>query len=171
MRVEGQFVAHVTFPARKTAFPGHAQWHMLRCPLEGVEQREERCAKPSFSNWESIHFGRHGLRVEASFWKTDAFPLRIRAFSITRCRFVLSLYLVHGAGGARGRTRGRSPGRPVLYTEGPPRSTGAAPPAVPPSRQLESKDGGGNAQGACKPCCFRWKTDTFRNAPRQRKPL
>ena len=154
LRVEGQFVAHVTFPARKTAFPGHAQWHMLRCPLEGVEQREERCAKPSFSNWESIHFGRHGLRVEASLWKTDAFPPRIRTFSIMLCRFVLSLHLVYGAGGARGRTRGRSPGRPVLYTEGPPRSTGAAPPAAPPSRQLESKDGGSNAKEACKPCCF-----------------
>ena len=140
MRVDGQFVAHVTFPLRKSAFPGHAQWHMLRRPREGVEQREERCAKPSFSNWESIHFGRHGLFVESSFWKTDAFPLRIRTLSIMLCRFVLSLYLVHGAGGARGRTRGRSPGRPVLYTEGPPRSTGAAPPRLlPPVASLKAR--------------------------------
>ena len=169
MCVESRFVAHVTFPAGKTAFPGHAQWHMLRCPREGVEQREERCAKPSFSNWESVHFGRHGLRVDASFWKADAFPPRIRTLSIMLCPFVLLAYLVYSTGGdTRGETW-QVTGAAVLYTEGPPRSTGAVSPAVPPSRQLESKDGGSNAKGACKPCCFCWKTGTFRNAPLQRK--
>jgi hypothetical protein len=130
LRAEGQFVAHVTFLARKNAFPGHAQWHMLRRPREGMEQHEGRCAEPSFSNGESIHFGRHGLRVEASCWKADAFPPGVRTLSIMLCRCVLLLYLVYSAGRARGRTRGRSPGRPVLYTEGPPRSTGAAPPRL-----------------------------------------
>ena len=127
MRVEGHFVAHVTFLARKNAFPGHAQWHMLRRPREGMEQHEGRCAEPSFSNGESRHFRRQGLSVEASFWKAGAFPPGIRTLSIRLCRCVLLLYLVYSAGRARGRTRGRSPGRPVLYTEGPPRSTGAAP--------------------------------------------
>ena len=66
----------------------------------------------------------------------------------------------HVAGHRGGRfsiQKGR-PGRPVLL-----------PPAAPPSRQLESKDGGSNAKRACKPHCFCWKTNTFRNAPLQRK--
>jgi hypothetical protein len=85
------------------------------------------------------------------------------------CPFVLLAYLVYSTGGdTRGETW-QVTGAAVLYTEGPPRSTGAVSPAVPPSRQLESKDGGSNAKGACKPCCFCWKTGTFRNAPLQRK--
>ena len=44
----------------------------------------------------------------------------------------------------------------------------SAPPAA-PSRQLERTNDCSNAVGACKPCCGCWKTDTFRNAPLQRK--
>ena len=48
-------------------------------------------------------------------------------------------------GGARGDARGVVTRGAVLYTEGRPRSTGGASPALPRSRQLESKTGGSNA--------------------------
>ena len=94
LRVGGQFVAHATFLRRKATCPGHALRYVTRLPREGVEQREEQCAKPLFPNQESPHSARQGLRAEASFWKVCAFPLWRRLFSIKLCGFALLLCIV-----------------------------------------------------------------------------
>ena len=48
LRVGGQFVAHATFLQRKSTCPGHALRCVTRLPGEGMEQREEQCAKHCF---------------------------------------------------------------------------------------------------------------------------
>ena len=127
------------FPSGKNAFPGHAQWHMLRRPREGVEQREERCAKPSFSNWESIHFGRHGLRVDASFWKTDAFHQEYARFQ--SCFVPLYFWRISctAPGGTRGARRGRSPGRRFSIQKGRPGRPVLSPQLSPPAASLKAR--------------------------------
>ena len=94
LRVGGQFVARATFLQRQTAFPGHALRCVTRLPREGMEQREEQCAKPLFSDLGIPHSARQGLRAEASFWKVCAFQLGRRLFSIKRCGFALLLCIV-----------------------------------------------------------------------------
>ena len=94
LRVGGKFVAHATFLQRKATCPGHALRCVTRLPREGMEQREEQCAKPLFSDWESPHSARQGLRAEASFWKVCVFLEGGRLFSIKLCGFALLLCIV-----------------------------------------------------------------------------
>ena len=86
--------AHAIFIQRQSTFPGHALRCVARLPSEGMEQREEQCAKPLFSNQESPHSARRGLRAEASVWKVCAFQSGRSVFSTTRCVFALLLCIV-----------------------------------------------------------------------------
>ena len=94
LRLGGQFVAHATFLQRQSTFPGHALRCVTRLPREGMEQRDEQCAKPLLSNQESAHSARRGLRAEASFWKVCATQAGRSLFSITLCGFALLLCIV-----------------------------------------------------------------------------
>ena len=58
LRVGGQFVAHATFLQRKATCPGHALRCVTKLPRERMEQREEQCTKPLFSDKGSPHSAR-----------------------------------------------------------------------------------------------------------------